>query len=177
MPSPSHSSWFYHPHDIGWGVQNIYLLVMQSPPVFHLHKPQNHTTVQILQFMFLKPAVSHPPRTEARNGQSQMLALRNKVPHPPKKIKHINPCSDYGLFRSLAWGKPQSISFQTVTHSPRLKLDYSQLHISSPKHSLRMTLPAARFMYRTPSSLWILPSRRRRLFFCWSWVSNDSAVV
>jgi len=25
MPSPSHSSWFYNPHDIGWGVQNIYL--------------------------------------------------------------------------------------------------------------------------------------------------------
>ena len=23
MPSPSHYSWFYHPHDIGWGVQNI----------------------------------------------------------------------------------------------------------------------------------------------------------
>jgi len=23
MPSPSHSSWSYHPHDIGWGVQII----------------------------------------------------------------------------------------------------------------------------------------------------------
>jgi len=23
MPSPSHSSWFYHPHNIGWGVQII----------------------------------------------------------------------------------------------------------------------------------------------------------
>ena len=32
MPSPSHSSPFYHPHNIGWAVQNIYLLVMQSPP-------------------------------------------------------------------------------------------------------------------------------------------------
>ena len=32
MPSPSHSSRFYHPHDIGWAVQIIYLLVMQSPP-------------------------------------------------------------------------------------------------------------------------------------------------
>ena len=27
MPSPSHSSWFYHPHDIGWGVQNIYIYI------------------------------------------------------------------------------------------------------------------------------------------------------
>ena len=32
MPSPSHSSRFYHPHNIGWGVQIISLLVMQSPP-------------------------------------------------------------------------------------------------------------------------------------------------
>ena len=27
MPSPSHSSRFYHPHNIGWGVQFIHLLV------------------------------------------------------------------------------------------------------------------------------------------------------
>ena len=32
MPSPSHSSRFYHPHNIGWAVQIIKLLVMQSPP-------------------------------------------------------------------------------------------------------------------------------------------------
>ena len=32
MPSPSHSSRFYHPHNIGWGVQIIKLLVTQSPP-------------------------------------------------------------------------------------------------------------------------------------------------
>ena len=32
MPSPSHSSWFYHPHNIGWGVQSSLLLIMQSPP-------------------------------------------------------------------------------------------------------------------------------------------------
>ena len=30
MTSPSHSSRFYHPHNIGWGVQIIQLLVMQS---------------------------------------------------------------------------------------------------------------------------------------------------
>ena len=47
MPSPSHSSWFYHPHDIGWRVQNIYLLVMQSPPPSILFKctPQLHPPV------------------------------------------------------------------------------------------------------------------------------------
>ena len=28
MPHPSHSSWFYHPHNIGWGVQIIKLLIM-----------------------------------------------------------------------------------------------------------------------------------------------------
>jgi len=32
MPSPSHYSRFYHPHNIGWGVQIIYLLVIQPPP-------------------------------------------------------------------------------------------------------------------------------------------------
>jgi hypothetical protein len=28
MPRP-HSSWFYHPHNIGWGVQNMKLLIMK----------------------------------------------------------------------------------------------------------------------------------------------------
>ena len=32
MPSPSHSSRFYHPHNIRWEIQIIWLLVMQSPP-------------------------------------------------------------------------------------------------------------------------------------------------
>jgi hypothetical protein len=32
MPSPSHSSRFYHPRNIGWAVHIIKLLVMQSPP-------------------------------------------------------------------------------------------------------------------------------------------------
>jgi hypothetical protein len=27
MPRPSHSSWFYHPKNIGWEVQNIELLI------------------------------------------------------------------------------------------------------------------------------------------------------
>ena len=31
MPSPSHSSRFYHPHSIVWGVQIIELLFMHSP--------------------------------------------------------------------------------------------------------------------------------------------------
>jgi len=28
MPRPSHSSWFYHPHNIDWGVQIIQFLIM-----------------------------------------------------------------------------------------------------------------------------------------------------
>ena len=32
MPRPSHSSWFYHPHYIGWGVQIIQLLIMYFSP-------------------------------------------------------------------------------------------------------------------------------------------------
>jgi len=49
MPSPSHSSKFYHPHNIVWGVQIIYLLVMQSPslprylvPPMSKYSPQHH---------------------------------------------------------------------------------------------------------------------------------------
>jgi len=49
MPSLSHSSWFYHPHDIGWAVQNIYLLVMQSPPVpRYLFPPRSKYSTQHL---------------------------------------------------------------------------------------------------------------------------------
>ena len=33
MPFPSHSSRFYHPNNIGWGVQIIQLLIMQLPPL------------------------------------------------------------------------------------------------------------------------------------------------
>ena len=36
MPSPSHSSWFYHPHDIGCGVQNNLsprYAISSSPPL------------------------------------------------------------------------------------------------------------------------------------------------
>ena len=37
MPRPSHSSRFYHPNNIGWGVQIIQLLIMQfSPPSCYL---------------------------------------------------------------------------------------------------------------------------------------------
>ena len=39
MPSPSHSSRFYHPHNIGWGVQIIKLLVMQSHNSQTLNQP------------------------------------------------------------------------------------------------------------------------------------------
>jgi len=28
MPRPSHSSRFYHPHNIGWSVQTFQLLIM-----------------------------------------------------------------------------------------------------------------------------------------------------
>jgi len=32
IPSPSHPSRYYHPENIGWGAQIIYLHLMQSPP-------------------------------------------------------------------------------------------------------------------------------------------------
>jgi hypothetical protein len=29
MPRPSHSSWFHHPHNSGWEVQIVKLLIMK----------------------------------------------------------------------------------------------------------------------------------------------------
>jgi hypothetical protein len=34
MPRPSHSSWFYYPQHIGWGVQIIQLLIMSGESIF-----------------------------------------------------------------------------------------------------------------------------------------------
>jgi hypothetical protein len=33
MPRLSHSSWFYHPHNIRWGVQIMKLLIMKFSPL------------------------------------------------------------------------------------------------------------------------------------------------
>jgi hypothetical protein len=33
MPCPSHSSRFHHPHNIGWGVQIMKLLIMKFSPL------------------------------------------------------------------------------------------------------------------------------------------------
>ena len=59
MPSPSHSSRFYHPHNIGWGVQIIKLFVMQSPPFPRYlvpprskYSPQHHI-LYIIRFLLL----------------------------------------------------------------------------------------------------------------------------
>ena len=56
MPSQSHSSRFYHPHNIGWGVHIIQLLVMQSPPLPRYlvpprskYSPQHHILKQDLK--------------------------------------------------------------------------------------------------------------------------------
>ena len=43
MPSPSHSSRFYHPHNIGWGVQIIYLIKYQ----LHRQKFERHLKIQV----------------------------------------------------------------------------------------------------------------------------------
>ena len=56
MPSPSHSSQFYHPHNIGWGVQIIKLLITQSPPFpRYLIPPRSKYSPQqfILYFIFI----------------------------------------------------------------------------------------------------------------------------
>jgi hypothetical protein len=42
MPHPSHCSRFYHPHNSGWGVQIIQLLIMKFSPLGTLLLPTKH---------------------------------------------------------------------------------------------------------------------------------------
>ena len=61
MPSPSHSSLFYHPHHVGWWVQIIWLLVMQTSAcntdttptqphrISNTHRTKNNTTNVVIE--------------------------------------------------------------------------------------------------------------------------------
>ena len=75
MPNPSHSSPFYHPHNIGWGVQIILLLVMQSPPfpvTSSLLGPNIllntlfSNTLSFLSSLRVNDQVSHPYKTTSK---------------------------------------------------------------------------------------------------------------
>ena len=78
MPSPSHSSRFYHPHNIGWGVQINYLLVMQSPPFPRYlvpprskYSPQHHV-LKHPQTTFL-PQCERPSFTPIQNNRQNVF--------------------------------------------------------------------------------------------------------
>ena len=80
MPSPSHSSRFYHPHNIGWGVQIINLLVMQSPPFPRYlvpprskHSPQHHI-LKHPQLPFL-PQCQRPGFTPIHNNRQNYSSI------------------------------------------------------------------------------------------------------
>ena len=80
MPSPSHSSRFYHPHNIGWGVQIIYLLVMQSPPFPRYfvppsskYSPQHHF-LKHPQLPFL-PQCQRPSFTPIQNNRQNYSSI------------------------------------------------------------------------------------------------------
>ena len=72
--SPSHSSGFYHPHNLGWGVQIIYLPVMQSPPFPRYlvpprskYSPQHHVLKHpLLPFL---PQCQRPSFTPIQNNR------------------------------------------------------------------------------------------------------------
>src|SRR5215475_4379829 len=76
MPCPSHSSRFYHPHNIGQGVQIIQLLVMQlSPFPRHLVPLSPNTllstlfsnTLSLRSSLNVSDQVSHPYKTIPSN--------------------------------------------------------------------------------------------------------------
>ena len=70
MSRPPHSSWFYHPNNIGWGVQTIQLLIMLFPSLpYRLFPPRpkyspQHPILKHPQPAFLK--VSHPYKRQAK---------------------------------------------------------------------------------------------------------------
>ena len=79
MPHPSHSSRFYHLHNIGWGVQNIKFLIMKfSPfpcylvPLRPKYSPQ-HPILKHPQPMFL-PQCQWPSFTPIQN-KGKIIAL------------------------------------------------------------------------------------------------------
>ena len=83
--SPFHSSRFYHPHNIGWGVQIIQLLVMQSPPFprylvppWSKYSPQHHILKHPrLPFLPQCQRPSFTPIQNNRQNYSSIYAVSN----------------------------------------------------------------------------------------------------
>jgi hypothetical protein len=80
MPIPSNSSRCYHPHNIWWEVQIIYLLVMQSPlfprylvPPRSKYSPQ-HPILKHPQFPFL-PQCQRPSFTPIQNNRKNYISI------------------------------------------------------------------------------------------------------
>jgi len=80
MAHPSHSSRFYHPNNIGWGVQIIQLIIMQLPPLpCHLVPPSpkfspQHPILKHPQPAFLHQCqrISFTPRQHNRQNYSSV---------------------------------------------------------------------------------------------------------
>ena len=103
MPRPSHSSWFYKPHNIGWVVQIIKLLIIQFPPLpCYLvplkpkYSPQN-PILEHPQPVFL-PQYQWPSFTPMQSPRLRLCLwiFRNKIrfhgeelltPHPTPKLE------------------------------------------------------------------------------------------
>jgi hypothetical protein len=68
MLSPSHSSWFYQPHDIGWGVQNIYTwypLVINMLIFLFVGRPSNLLKIGSV---YISSPLSHARNTSSSPG-------------------------------------------------------------------------------------------------------------
>ena len=80
MPCPSHSSRFYHPHNIGWGFHIIKLFVMQSPPFpRYLVPPRSkyshqHHILKHPQLPFL-PKCQRPGFTPIQNNRQNFSSI------------------------------------------------------------------------------------------------------
>ena len=79
MPRPSHSSWFHHPNNIGWGVQIVNPHYLVSPLPCHLvpsrpkYSPQ-HPILRHTQPTFL-PHCERPSFTPIQNKRQNYSSL------------------------------------------------------------------------------------------------------
>ena len=69
MPRPSHSSWFDHPNNVWWGVQNIKLLIMYVSPL-HCH------------FVPLRPKYLPKYHNIKHRQPMFLLQCEHKISHP-----------------------------------------------------------------------------------------------
>jgi hypothetical protein len=142
MPRPSHSSRFYHLHNIWWGVQIIKLLIMKFSP-FPCHlvplRPKYFlntlfsNTLSLRSSLNVSDRVSHPHKTTGKlpkiyachlSQTGHRTALRCKLQRIPDGVvcgvpKHVGYLTAYEEYvvwvKSVLWTNASCLRFSALT--------------------------------------------------------------